>query len=148
MPEFNKVQIDIQVSDDLIVHTDTRRLKVVLNNLLSNALRYLDSGKEQSYVKIIGEYKKGNIILTFEDNGIGIQEEHLHKVFEMFYRATSQNTGSGLGLYIVKDAIDKLDGIIKIDSVFGKGTTIQILIPKRDKLVERDTNQTIDGISV
>jgi signal transduction histidine kinase len=149
MEEFTRVKIDLSIQEDFIVYTDTRRLKVVLNNLLSNALRYFDSTKEQSYLKIQVEYKHGNIVLTFEDNGIGIQEEHLHKVFEMFYRATSQNTGSGLGLYIVKDAIDKLDGVIKIDSVFGKRTTIQIMIPKRDKQTERDNNQlAVDGISV
>jgi signal transduction histidine kinase len=149
MEEFSKVQILIDIQEGFIVHTDIRRLKVVLNNLLSNALRYYDSGKEQSYLKIKSEYKQRNIVLTFEDNGIGIQQEHLHKVFEMFYRATSRNAGSGLGLYIVKDAIDKLDGVIKIDSSFGKGTIIQIVIPKRDKHTGVDNNQlTVDGISV
>jgi len=149
MEEFNRVHINLHILDDFIVQTDARRLKVVLNNLLSNALRYYDAEEEQSYLKIKGEYKQQNIVLTFEDNGIGIQEEHLHKVFEMFYRATSQNTGSGLGLYIVKDAIDKLDGVIKIDSVFGKGTTIQIFIPNRYKQTERDNNQlAVDGVSV
>ncbi|MDB5256814.1 MAG: rcsC, partial [Chitinophagaceae bacterium] len=136
MEEFKKVHILIDVPDGFIVNTDTRRLKVILNNLLSNALRYCDSEKEQSYFKIRGEYKQQNIALTFEDNGIGIQKEHLDKVFNMFYRATNQNTGSGLGLYIVKDAIDKLDGVIKIEAVFGEGTSIQVLIPKREKQLE------------
>ena len=148
MEEFSKVEVVIDIKEDFIVHTDIRRLKVVLNNLLSNTLRYYDSGKEQSYLRIKGEYKQQNIFLTFEDNGIGIQQEHLHKVFDMFYRATTRNAGSGLGLYIVKDAIDKLDGVIKIDSIFGKGTTIQILIPKRDKKTEENNQLTVDGISV
>jgi signal transduction histidine kinase len=148
MEEFKQVQILIDIPDGFIVNTDTRRLKVILNNLLSNALRYFDTTKEQSFLKIKGEYKQRNIILTFTDNGIGIQKEHLDKVFNMFYRATNQNTGSGLGLYIVKDAIDKLDGTIKIDAVFGEGTTIQIVIPKLDKQAERDSNQLTDGVSI
>ncbi|MBC7487430.1 MAG: HAMP domain-containing histidine kinase [Cytophagaceae bacterium] len=138
MEEFKKVEILIDVPDGFIVNTDTRRLKVILNNLLSNALRYCDAKKEQSYLRIKGEYTHSNIVLIFEDNGIGIQKEHLDKVFTMFYRATNQNTGSGLGLYIVKDAIDKLKGLIKIDAVFGEGTTIQVSIPKREKHKERD----------
>lgn len=138
MDEFKRVEITIDVQEGFIVNTDTRRLKVILNNLLSNALRYCDATKEQSYLKIKGEFKQSNIVLIFEDNGIGIQKEHLDKVFTMFYRATNQNTGSGLGLYIVKDAIDKLGGTIKVDAVFGEGTTIQVSIPKGEKYKERD----------
>ena len=133
MEEFKKVEILIEVQEGFIVNTDTRRLKVILNNLLSNALRYCDATKEHSYLKIKGSYKQSNIVLVFEDNGIGIQKEHLDKVFTMFYRATNQNTGSGLGLYIVKDAIDKLGGTINVEAVFGEGTTIQVSIPKREK---------------
>ncbi len=148
MEEFNKIQILIDTPDLFIVNTDTRRLKVILNNLLSNALRYFDVEKEQSYLKIKGNYKQGNICLTFEDNGIGIQKEHLDKVFNMFYRATNKNTGSGLGLYIVKDAIDKLDGTIKIDSIFGEGTTIQVLIPRRDKQTQSSNQLAVNGNSI
>ena len=60
----------------------------------------------------------------------GIAKEHLNNVCRMFYRATDDGAGSGLGLYIVKETIDKLNGSIKIDSVEGKGTTIQLLIPE------------------
>jgi signal transduction histidine kinase len=63
------------------------------------------------------------------DNGIGIRKEHLKKVFDMFYRATEKSQGSGLGMYIVKQAIDKLKGSVEIKSTFGKGTTIKIVLP-------------------
>lgn len=149
MDEFKKLKIFIDVSDGFIVNTDTRRLKVILNNLLSNALRYCDEKKEQCCLIIKGEYKQNNIVLTFEDNGIGIEKVHLDKVFTMFYQATSQNTGSGLGLYIVKDAIDKLFGKIKIESIFGEGTTIQISIPEAEKNKERNSKQLLtNGISI
>jgi signal transduction histidine kinase len=68
--------------------------------------------------------------VRIEDNGKGIAKEHLNKVCGMFYRATDDGAGSGLGLYIVKEAIDKLNGSIKIDSTEGKGTTVQLLIPE------------------
>jgi signal transduction histidine kinase len=135
LEEFDRVQLLIEISEGFMIRTDTRRLKVIVNNLVSNALRYSDSNKTPSYVKIKAESKQQNIVLTFEDNGIGIHKEHLDKVFDMFYRATNQNTGSGLGLYIVKDAIDKLEGTIKIESVYREGTSIQVLIPKPEKQV-------------
>ena len=65
-----------------------------------------------------------------EDNGKGIAQEHLKHVCRMFYRATDDGAGSGLGLYIVKEAIDKLNGSIDIDSVEGQGTTVSLMIPE------------------
>jgi signal transduction histidine kinase len=67
--------------------------------------------------------------MEFHDNGIGIKKEYVKKVFDMFYRATEKSQGSGLGMYIVKQAVDKLKGSIKVKSTFGKGTTIKITLP-------------------
>ncbi|HCR52837.1 MAG TPA: hybrid sensor histidine kinase/response regulator, partial [Cytophagales bacterium] len=67
--------------------------------------------------------------LTFQDNGIGIFSDLKDKVFEMFYRASDRSNGSGLGLYIVKETIDKLEGKVSIDSQIGIGTTVEIDIP-------------------
>jgi signal transduction histidine kinase len=148
MEEFSKVKILLDIPENFILYSDARRLKVVFNNLLSNALRYRDAYKEQSYFNIsLSSCQKGTI-LVFEDNGIGIMQEHLAKVFDMFYRATNHNTGSGLGLYIVKDAIDKLGGFITIDSVYGKETCIRLFIPKGEMQIEKDSKrETLDGIS-
>jgi signal transduction histidine kinase len=134
MDEFEKLDIQLLIDDNFIMHTDVRRLKVIVNNLLSNALHYYDKEKAQPYLNIRAEIIGNDFVIIFQDNGIGIHSDHLDRVFEMFYRATDQNTGSGLGLYIVKDAIDKLNGVIKLDSVFYKGTTIQMHIPKSDIL--------------
>ena len=67
--------------------------------------------------------------MEFEDNGIGIDEEYLAKVFVMFFRATQNNEGAGLGLYIVQEAIHKLKGNINIKSTINQGTTFRIEIP-------------------
>ena len=69
--------------------------------------------------------------ITFADNGIGIDEENLTRVFEMFYRATEQSDGSGIGLYIVKNAVDKLGGQISVASRVGQGTRFNIILPNR-----------------
>jgi len=60
--------------------------------------------------------------IIFEDNGIGINQDLQEKVFNMFFRATEKSEGAGLGLYIVKEAIDKLGGTIEMKSTFGQGT--------------------------
>jgi signal transduction histidine kinase len=68
--------------------------------------------------------------VEIEDNGRGIAKEHLGNVCKMFYRATDDGAGSGLGLYIVKETIDKLNGSIDIDSEIGRGTMVRVSIPE------------------
>ena len=67
--------------------------------------------------------------MEFEDNGIGIEKEYVSKVFDMFFRATHHNDGAGLGLYIVQEAVEKLEGRVTIKSHIRKGTTFIIDIP-------------------
>jgi signal transduction histidine kinase len=67
--------------------------------------------------------------IIFSDNGIGIEKNDLAKIFEMFYRATIQSDGSGIGLYIVKNAVEKLGGGISVSSKVGFGTTFTIKLP-------------------
>jgi signal transduction histidine kinase len=69
--------------------------------------------------------------LEIADNGIGIPNDQKSKIFDMFYRATEQGEGSGLGLYIVKEMLEKLGGDITIDSEPGQGTRITLSIPNR-----------------
>ena len=71
----------------------------------------------------------GKACITFEDNGIGIYDELQSKVFDMFFRASEISKGSGIGLYIVKNAIEKLGGKIRLESTVGVGTTFYIEIP-------------------
>ena len=70
-------------------------------------------------------------ILQFADNGIGIDESVIGKIFSMFYRATDKSDGSGLGLYIVKEAVDKLHGNITVTSTVGEGTKFRIELPNQ-----------------
>ena len=69
--------------------------------------------------------------IQVEDNGQGIDEKHLEHIFTMFYRANKTTTGSGIGLYIVKDAIEKLGGTITIESQINVGTKFVIVIPNQ-----------------
>jgi signal transduction histidine kinase len=108
--------------------SDQQRLQIIFNNIISNAIRYRHHFRESTLH--IETRKVGDVaVISFEDNGIGIQEEYLAKVFDMFFRADSSSQGSGLGLYIVKESVDKLKGKIDVHSKPGKGTTFIITLP-------------------
>lgn len=109
------------------IHLDKSRLKIVLNNLISNAIKYADKKKAESIVTIDCQTLPHKTVLTISDNGIGIGEEHAPKIFTMFYRATDQAQGSGLGLYIVKEMIEKMHGQISLETDLGKGTSFRIV---------------------
>jgi len=109
--------------------SDTRRLTVIFNNLISNSIKYHDRRKEDRFVKITISYDSSKAKIIFEDNGTGIGKEHLDKVFNMFYRASDNSKGSGLGLYIVKETLEKIKGRIKVQSELGKGSTFSIELP-------------------
>jgi PAS domain S-box-containing protein len=108
--------------------SDSRRLQVIFNNIISNAIRYRNRFVTSTLT--IESRKVGNLaVLTFADNGIGIQKDYLHKVFDMFFRADTHSQGSGLGLYIVKESVEKLKGSIDVHSQAGHGTTFIITLP-------------------
>jgi signal transduction histidine kinase len=127
--ENKKVRLLWNISDDLTTTTDASRLKVVLNNLISNAYKYHDKKKDDRYIRITGGRANGKTHIHIEDNGIGIASEHQHRIFEMFYRASEASEGSGLGLYIVKETLQKLGGEINVQSAAGEGTTFSFSIP-------------------
>lgn len=110
-------------------YSDPSRLLMVFNNIISNSVRYRDKWKSDSYLQIDIQADAKSAFIKFSDNGIGIAKEYIADVFKMFYRATTESKGSGLGLYIVKSAVDKLQGTIEVQSEFGQGTTFMIEIP-------------------
>lgn len=123
-----KIKVDIQISDTLI-KLDKKRIAILINNSLSNAIKYQDTNKEFSYLNISVIQKDKTIQLIFEDNGVGIAEEYHDKIFEMFYRANAYSLGSGLGLYIVKGIVEKLNGKVELISAPEKGSTFIFSFP-------------------
>jgi signal transduction histidine kinase len=118
--------VDIHQSEPF--HSDRWRLKVILNNLISNSIRYRNG--RDPVIKINVNVINQKAQFEIEDNGRGIAKEHLGNVYRMFYRATDDGAGSGLGLYIVKETVDKLKGSISIESEEGHGTTVKMEIPE------------------
>ncbi|MBS1681391.1 MAG: HAMP domain-containing histidine kinase [Bacteroidetes bacterium] len=126
---MEKILIQYAISQDLMVTTDRARLKVVLSNLIGNALKYSNPRQEEPTVLVKASMNEKYLKIQVEDNGIGISEEHLPKIFEMFYRASEKSQGSGLGLYIVKETLGKLNGKIRVASTLGQGSTFSIEVP-------------------
>jgi len=119
-------QNEIQVQE---AFTDKTRLKVILNNLISNAIKYHHHDQMDPWIKVKMHNGSKTLSIVVADNGPGIDVEHQGKIFDMFYRATERSKGSGLGLYIVKETIAKMNGSIKVESVEGKGTSFVVKIP-------------------
>ncbi|MBL7856287.1 MAG: response regulator [Cyclobacteriaceae bacterium] len=128
---MDKISFQVNVNGHTALFTDEYRLSVILTNLISNAIKYADQRKERSVVQIEATVTPAHLVMIVRDNGIGIPKEHISRVFGMFYRATEKSMGAGLGLYIVKEAVDKLSGSIVIQSQLGTETLVRITIPNR-----------------
>jgi signal transduction histidine kinase len=122
---------NVDIIEQSPLYGDPYRLLVILNNLLSNSIKYRDPEKEQNVVHFYITIERKLLTIKVQDNGIGIPETLLPKVFNMFYRATERSEGAGLGLYIVRETVQKLGGKIEVHSEPGVGTTFEIEIPNR-----------------
>ncbi len=123
------IKINITIHQNVKFYGDTTRINIIFSNLISNCIRYMDSSKPECIIDITINSNEQLADITITDNGTGIPHEHLNKVFNMFYRASENNSGSGLGLYIVKETLLKLKGNIQINSEMRKFTTVTIQIP-------------------
>jgi signal transduction histidine kinase len=125
----NNIRFTSKVIQDVPFYSDEISIKMILNNLLSNAFNYQRKNEAEKFVDVLIEVKGSNVEISVQDNGIGIHNNHINNIFTMFYRATSEETGSGLGLYNVKDALNKLNGTIDVFSELNSGTTFKVIIP-------------------
>lgn len=121
-PAVDAIRFKIEMNDDLEFVSDKIRLKSLMFNLIGNAIKYHDPLKSNKFIKISATRNGEFVLINIEDNGKGIASEHLPKIFNMFYRASTDSKGSGLGLYIVKEAVAKLKGTITAESELGEGT--------------------------
>lgn len=125
----DKVVFNIEMDEFYPFYSDRNRISTVLNNIISNSIKYRNPEAEQSKVDIKISQKASVVELSIADNGLGIPQEKLADVFKMFFRLSSKMPGSGLGLFIVKEILNKLGGTVEISSAPGVGTTFFISIP-------------------
>lgn len=126
-----KVDLKMDFKDSFGLRSDPYRLKVIMQNLLSNAVNYADFKKPESFVKVSARQKEDKVILEVTDNGKGISESDQAGIFKMFYKGEDLNSGSGLGLFLVKQNVDKLNGELELKSTQGEGSSFIISLPQK-----------------
>jgi signal transduction histidine kinase len=111
------------------VEIDKSRLSVILSNLMANAIKYHDFSKSNQWIAVEVSNSNRSLKIRVSDNGSGIPEEHQTRIFDMFYRGTVRSNGSGLGLYIVKQAVEKMNGEISVYSKPAEGSSFLVSLP-------------------
>ena len=125
--EHVKVVVECEYEGEL--YTDKNRIRMILNNIISNAFRYAKPNILDKTIHIRVKNNFPNIEISITDNGVGINKEYMEKIFDMFFKTDEKTKGSGLGLYITKEAIGKIKGTIAVWSEKGVGSIFTITIP-------------------
>lgn len=124
----NQVLKKVSIRQNTPIYTDKRRIQIILNNIIGNAIKFT---KHIEHAEVSIDVKQRNQLLTIiiSDNGVGIPSDIQEKVFQMFFRGNENYSGSGLGLYISKQAIEKIKGEVLLKSQEGKGSIFTLTIP-------------------
>ena len=128
MEEAKGIHFEIDIKELQPFYSDRLRLKTIMENLISNAIKYHKEAESGNYIKITGQSDHEKLQLSITDNGIGIAAAHHNKIFDMFFRLSGEKDGSGIGLYIVKDTVEILQGSIQVQSEKGVGTTFIVTL--------------------
>lgn len=129
--DVKKITIEKHLSVDKL-YSDNLRLKIIINNLLSNAIKYADFDKQKPYISIATYKSDTTFIIEVEDNGIGINKGIQSRIFDMFF-VTNKNKGTGLGLYIVKESVEMMNGTISVESKVNIGSKFIITLPHHNE---------------
>ncbi len=127
----NDVHIDSSINQKHSFKGDIFRIRVILSQLISNAIKFKKEDQKQARIKIEIEADLNEVNINVRDSGVGILTDHVQKVFQIFFKGSSKSAGSGIGLYIVKEALDRMGGEISVDSKPGEGTLFSIKIPNK-----------------
>lgn len=129
LPQAHSIDIRVEVPHQLEIVSDPTRLQIIFGNLVTNAIKYHDPAKAKPFIHIKSVLQSEALVVRIEDNGVGITEDVLPRVFEMFYRGHENSQGSGLGLYIVAEAVSKLKGTVSVKSIASQGSVFTVTLP-------------------
>ncbi|WP_193217735.1 MULTISPECIES: PAS domain S-box protein [unclassified Imperialibacter] len=129
MTGSGSLYVEMVVDGKIAFFSDKIRCRIIMENMLSNSIKYQDLHKPFNRLLIKILTTETNMRISFSDNGIGIYQQHLPKIFDMFYRATDTASGSGLGLYIVRECVEKLGGTVTVESEPALFTKFEIELP-------------------
>lgn len=129
--DAGSIETEVVLSQERDFFSDIFRVRTIITNLLSNAFKYSDLDKKSSVVRIEVSVDDKFAVFQIQDNGIGIEPQYQEKIFERFFRATSTSYGNGIGLFIVKDTVERLKGTIEVSSLLDVGTTFIVKVPNQ-----------------
>jgi signal transduction histidine kinase/CHASE3 domain sensor protein len=138
LPNTAKIQVLVEIHGQAVYYGDQLRISIIFKNMMSNAIKYLNPFEEESYLRFCIRVSLEQAEIVIEDNGIGIEKQYQEKIFDMFFRGTGQADGSGLGLYITRQTILKLQGRIHVESTPGKGARFLIILPNQSSDTSSD----------
>jgi two-component system sensor histidine kinase/response regulator len=129
----NSINFELFVDQKHAFYGDSLRLKIIFENLISNAIKFQNPLAQNHFIKIHALIQEHQVSITLSDNGIGINKNYISSIFNLFFRTEDflQAEGSGIGLYLVKEAITKIGGNIKVESEQKHGTTFELIIPNK-----------------
>lgn len=132
-PSMRNIYSEVTVTGGFPFYNDSLRLAIIFENIIRNSVQFYDSNKTRSFIQIHVTIEKTRALLEIIDNGIGIGKQHLESIFNMFYKATHLSKGAGLGLFIVKQTLEKMNGTVEAESEIGFGTVVKVVIPNDHK---------------
>ncbi|GEM_PF-2643363 len=128
--DLNGLNIINKIDEKAIIFSDKQRLRIAFSNILSNAINYTDKSKSDQRIEMSSFENLANWEISIRDNGMGIAQKELPKIFQMFYKSNGSSHGTGLGLFISKEILDNLKANISVESEQNVGTTINVSFPK------------------
>jgi signal transduction histidine kinase len=128
LPNYQSIRFEREIAGNIEFYSEWAIVNTILQNLIENAIKYASSDRS-SFVSINIAQEESFIRIEVEDNGIGIAPEYQARIFEMFFRANDRVEGTGLGLYILKRAVERLHGEVKFKSELNAGSRFTILLP-------------------
>ncbi|MCG8306056.1 MAG: ATP-binding protein [Cytophagales bacterium] len=129
LENYCKITFRTSIDKNLAFFSEWAMVNTIISNLLENSIKYVDCKKPEPEISISIKEENGKILIKVKDNGIGIEEKYIKRVFDMFYRANDEVEGTGLGLYILRKAVHRLNGKIHLKSKINLGTEVTITLP-------------------
>jgi two-component system, sensor histidine kinase and response regulator len=125
------IVFNLKVAENVKYVGDAFRLKIIFENLISNAIKYQNPSSEIKKIDVIINSDSNNLCISVSDNGIGIDAKFLEHVFDLFFRTEDalNAEGTGIGLYLVKETLNKIGGKVTVESQVMQGASFQIVIP-------------------
>lgn len=136
LPNYNSIRFIKEVDKNIEFYSEWAIINTILQNLIENAIKY-SCPENNSFVRIAIAQKDNHLKIEVEDNGVGIAPDFQTKIFDMFFRANDRVDGTGLGLYILKRAVERLHGEVRFTSEVYKGSKFQVSLPNTYKTFQQ-----------